>query len=56
VLATTGIQVGSYNVQAGAGRILTPSLERGTLTVLDARGGLLRLVQVARSSHDACFM
>ena len=56
VLATTGIQVGSYNVQAGAGRILTPSLERGTLTVLDARGRLLRLVQVARSSHDACFM
>jgi DNA-binding beta-propeller fold protein YncE len=55
VLASTAIPVGSYNVQAGAGRILTPSLERGTLSVLDGRGRLLRRIQVARSSHDACF-
>ena len=55
VIATTAVPVGSYNVQAGAGRILTPSLERGTLAVLDARGRLLRRIQVARSSHDACF-
>ena len=56
VLATTAVPVGSYNVQGGEGRILTPSLERGTLSVLDGRGRLLRRVQVARSSHDACFV
>jgi DNA-binding beta-propeller fold protein YncE len=56
VLASTAVPVGSYNVQAGGARILTPSLERGTLTVLDARGRLLRRIQVARSSHDACFI
>ena len=56
VLKTTAIPVGSYNVQAGAGRILTPSLERGTLSVLDGAGRLLRRMQVARSSHDACFI
>ncbi len=56
VTAATAVPVGSYNVQAGAGRILTPSLERGTLSVLDGRGRLLRRVQVARSSHDACFI
>ena len=56
VLATTAIPVGSYNVQAGGARILTPSLERGTLTVLDGRGRVLRSIQVARSSHDACFI
>ena len=56
VLHGTAVPVGSYNVQAGAGRILTPSLERGTLSVLDGRGRLLRRVQVSRSSHDACFI
>ena len=55
VLRATTVPVGSYNVQSGAGRILTPSLERGTLAVLDGGGRLLRRVQVARSSHDACF-
>ena len=56
LLKAAAIPVGSYNVQAGAGRILTPSLERGTLSVLDGAGRLLRRMQVARSSHDACFI
>ena len=56
VLQATTVPVGSYNVQSGEGRVLTPSLERGTLSVLDARGRLLRELQVARSSHDACFI
>jgi DNA-binding beta-propeller fold protein YncE len=56
VLRATAVPVGSYNVQQGGGRILTPSLERGTLCVLDVHGRLLRRLQVARSSHDACFM
>jgi DNA-binding beta-propeller fold protein YncE len=56
VLRTTVTPVGSYNVQQGPGRILTPSLEHGTLCVLDTRGRLLRRIAVARSSHDACFV
>lgn len=54
VLRTTRVPVGSYNVQQGGGRIVTPSLERGTLCVLDRHGGLLVRVRVAPSSHDAC--
>jgi hypothetical protein len=52
---TTQIPTGSYNVQHGFGRVLTASLARGTLTVLDRRGALLARVQVAGSCHDACF-
>ena len=48
------VPVGSYNVQSAAGRILTPSLAHGTLTVLDETGRMLYRAQVARSSHDAC--
>ncbi|HWJ33010.1 MAG TPA: hypothetical protein VNR59_11775 [Gaiellaceae bacterium] len=51
----TRIPVGSYNVQRGPGRILTPSLERGTLCVLDTAGHVSRTILVAHSSHDACF-
>ncbi len=56
LLRTTRVPVGSYNVQHGWGRILTPSLARGTLCVVDRRGGLVERVQVAPSSHDACFV
>jgi len=55
VLRQTRIPVGSYNVQFGPGRILTPSLERGTLCVLDTAGRVRRTIHVADSSHDACF-
>jgi hypothetical protein len=55
VLRQTRIPVGSYNVQFGPGRILTPSLERGTLCVLDLAGRVNRTIRVAHSSHDACF-
>jgi hypothetical protein len=48
------VPVGSYNVQQAQGRVLTPSLGRGTLSILDDGGRLLRREQVARSSHDAC--
>jgi DNA-binding beta-propeller fold protein YncE len=57
VLRTTPVPVGSYNVQeAGEGWILTPSLDRGTLCILDRGGRLRHRVQVAPSSHDACFV
>jgi DNA-binding beta-propeller fold protein YncE len=48
------IPLGSYNVQSAAGRVLTPSLGHGALTVLDKSGRTVYRVQVARSSHDAC--
>lgn len=50
------VPVGSYNVQAAAGRVVTPSLGRGALTALDKAGRTLYRVQVARSSHDACIV
>jgi DNA-binding beta-propeller fold protein YncE len=56
VVRTTAVPVGSYNVQEAFGWILTPSLERGTLCVLDRRGRLRHRVRVAPSSHDACFV
>jgi DNA-binding beta-propeller fold protein YncE len=56
VVHTTRVPVGSYNVQRAGDRILTPSLDKGTLCVLDSRGRLLRRIQVAASSHDACLV
>jgi len=55
LLRTTAIPVGSYNVQRGPERILTPSLDHGTLSVLDDAGRVSRSVPVSPSSHDACF-
>jgi hypothetical protein len=34
--------------------VLTPSLERGTLTVLDGAGRVLAGRRVALAAHDAC--
>jgi len=56
LLRTTRIPIGSYNVQQGWGRILTPSLSQGTICMLSERGGLQLRRDVARSSHDACFV
>jgi DNA-binding beta-propeller fold protein YncE len=55
VVRTTPIPVGSYNVQYGHRRVITPSLSHGTLAVLNERGALLATVPVAASCHDACF-
>ena len=54
LLRTTRVPVGSYNVQFAAGRVITPSLNAGTLCVLDASGIGRERVRVAASSHDAC--
>jgi DNA-binding beta-propeller fold protein YncE len=50
------VPVGSYNVQAADGKVVTPSLGHGTLTALDEHGTTLYRVEVARSSHDACIV
>jgi DNA-binding beta-propeller fold protein YncE len=54
LLHTTAIPVGSYNVQSAAGRVLTPSINAGTLCVLDAAGELRTRVRIGGASHDAC--
>jgi DNA-binding beta-propeller fold protein YncE len=56
LLRTVRIPTGSYNVQEGWGMILTPSLSQGTLCIADSRGRLLRRMDVARSSHDSCYV
>jgi sugar lactone lactonase YvrE len=54
VVRTLAVPRGSFNVQHGAGRILTPSLALGTLTVLDARGRPRARRRIARAAHDVC--
>jgi hypothetical protein len=54
VVRRTKIPYGSYNVQRSHGRVLTPSLARGTLTILDSRGRVLHETRVAPAAHDAC--
>jgi len=53
-LSRTVVPVGSYNVQHTAEWVLTPSLGRGDLCIVDLRGKVLSSEKVARSSHDAC--
>jgi DNA-binding beta-propeller fold protein YncE len=55
LLRETPVPEGSYNVTYGRGRVFTPSLERGTLCVLDRRGRLMADPIVARAAHDVCF-
>ncbi len=56
LLRTTDVPLGSFNVQAAGGVVLTPSLTRGTLCVLDRRGRVSLRERVAASSHDACLV
>jgi DNA-binding beta-propeller fold protein YncE len=56
VLSRADIPLGSYNVQYAHGRVVTPSLSRGTLAILDGRGAHLATVRVAASCHDACVL
>lgn len=56
LLRTTRVPYGSYNVQRAGPFVLTPSLNEGTLTVLDARGREVRSTRVAAAAHDACLL
>jgi hypothetical protein len=56
VRRTARVPYGSYNIQAGAGAVVTPSLARGTLTILDRTGRVRREVKVAHAAHDACLL
>jgi hypothetical protein len=55
-LSRSVVPVGSYNVQYGAGHVVSGALGRGTLTVCDADGSVTAERRVARSSHDACVL
>ncbi len=55
-LSRTSVPVGSYNVQADFGWIVTAALGHGDVTIADERGRVVRSVNVARSSHDACIL
>jgi hypothetical protein len=48
------VPLGSYNVTWGWQRAVTPSLARGTVTLVDARGRVRSVRRVARAAHDAC--
>ncbi|MBA3261654.1 MAG: hypothetical protein H0T69_04110 [Thermoleophilaceae bacterium] len=56
VLARTAVARGSYNVQHGAGRVVTPSLDDGTVTILGEHGGVIALTRIAPAAHDACLI
>jgi DNA-binding beta-propeller fold protein YncE len=47
---------GSYNVDAGAGAVVSPSLASGRLTILDRAGRVRHEVKVASAAHDACIL
>jgi hypothetical protein len=53
-LGAATVPVGSYNVAAGFGRVICPSLSAGTLAILDRRAGPVGRHRVARAAHDAC--
>lgn len=53
---TTRIPVGSFNVTAGGDRVATPSLERGTIVILDRTGRVQHERQVSAAAHDACWI
>jgi hypothetical protein len=56
VRSSARVPYGSYNVQAGAGAVVTPSLSRGTLTILDRAGRVRHEIEVAPAAHDACLL
>lgn len=56
LLATARVPTGSHNVQAAAGRTLSPSLSQGTLVVATPSGTVVDEARIASSSHDAAFV
>lgn len=48
------VPLGSYNVSFGGARVVSPSLQRGTVSVLDRNGRVRAVQKIARAAHDAC--
>jgi len=56
LLNETEVPIGSYNVTLGWQGVITPSLNQGTLALLDNRGQVRSVQRVARAAHDACLV
>jgi hypothetical protein len=56
VVREARVPIGSYNVTFAWNRLVTPSLTRGTLSVLDRNARVSTVVQAARAAHDACVL
>jgi DNA-binding beta-propeller fold protein YncE len=52
----TAVPRGSYNIQRGSDRVVTPSLASGRLSVLDRHGAVAGQLRVAAAAHDACIV
>lgn len=52
----TRVPIGSYNVTFGSGRLVTPSLNHGTVSLLDRNGRVRAVRRIARAAHDACVL
>lgn len=50
------IPIGSYNVTFAFGRLVSPSLGQGTVSLLDRNGRVRAVRRVARAAHDACIL
>jgi hypothetical protein len=55
-VARARVPTGSYNVQHGAGVVITPSLDDGTVTILGEGGRVLSRTRIAAAAHDACLL
>jgi hypothetical protein len=63
LVRTTRVPAGSYNITFGSSEAtfgqptaVTPSLDRGSVCLLDPNGSVRAVKQVARSAHDACIV
>jgi DNA-binding beta-propeller fold protein YncE len=56
LLRRAQVPLGSYNVTFGDGRVVMPSLSRGTVALLDEGAHVRAVRRVARAAHDACVL
>ena len=56
LLSRARVPLDSYNVTFAWGRAVTPSLGRGTVSVLDPDGRVRIVRRVAEAAHDACIV
>lgn len=56
LLGRVSVPLASYNVTFGWGRAVTPSLGRGTVSILDPGGRIRTERRVAKAAHDACIV
>ena len=55
-LRESRVPVGSYNITFAFGQVVTPSLGRGTVSLLDRNGRVRSVRRVANAAHDACIL